>query len=317
LNNPRDITLHDEYVTICGYTQEELENNFSEYIDRAAEYLKMPREEVLEQIRYWYNGYTWDGKTAIYNPFSTMNFFDIKEFNNYWFSTGTPTFLIEIIQRRDAAGTVVEPIVVNNNVFRGYDPANIGEVPLLFQTGYLTIKQKELINGIPRYTLGIPNMEVNDSLLTHLLQAYGKYPNEWFIDDLRKTVQRQITNFDEAGFARSLEVMIATIPSLLHVPQERYYHSLMLLWLRSLGFKTRGEEHTNIGRLDAVLEQPGLTVIAEMKYHAEEPIDQLLDKAMKQIHEKRYYNKYLGKILLLGIAFSEKQSGCRMEKLER
>ncbi|MDR1484496.1 MAG: ATP-binding protein [Planctomycetaceae bacterium] len=318
LNNPRDITLREEYATICGYTQEELESNFSEYIDRAAEYLKMTREEVLEKIRYWYNGYTWDGKTAIYNPFSTMNFFQVRRFTGYWFRSGTPTFLIEIIQRRDSMEGVLEPIVVDESIFDEYDPADINEIPLLFQTGYLTIKQMELTaDGFAEYTLGIPNMEVNKSLLKHLLKAYGKYPSEWFIDDLRKTVQRQIMNFDEAGFARSLEVMMATIPSLLHVQQERYYHSLMLLWLRSLGFKTRGEEHTNIGRLDAVLEQPGLTVIAEMKYHADEPIDQLLDKAMKQIHEKRYYNKYLGKILLLGIAFSEKQSGCRMEELER
>jgi hypothetical protein len=170
LNNPQDITLREEFATICGYTQEELESNFSEYIDKAAEYFKKTRDYLLDKIRYWYNGYTWDGKTAIYNPFSTMNFFKINEFNNYWFSTGTPTFLIDIIQHRDCANRVFDPMVVNSNIFKGYDPNNIGEVHLLFQTGYLTIKHKELIDDIPSYTLGIPNMEVNDSLLTYLLQ---------------------------------------------------------------------------------------------------------------------------------------------------
>ena len=156
LNNLSDITLHEQYASICGYTQEELESNFSEYIDSVAEYLKMTREYLLEQIRYWYNGYTWDGKTAIYNPFSTLRFFDLKQFGNYWFRTGTPTFLIDIIQRRNSVDTVLTPIVVGDTVFDGYNPSDIGEVPLLFQTGYLTIKQKKLTNGIPSYTLGIP-----------------------------------------------------------------------------------------------------------------------------------------------------------------
>jgi hypothetical protein len=318
LNNPQDITLREEYAAICGYTQEELERNFSEYIDRAAERLKMTGEELLEQIRYWYNGYTWDGKTAVYNPFSTMNFFQIQEFDNYWFSTGTPAFLMDIIQRRNCADTVLKPMVVDSSVFKEYDPAHISEVPLLFQTGYLTVKQKELTpDRRAEYTLGIPNMEVNQSLLTHLLKAYGKYPDERYIDELRRTMQRQIADCDESGFARSLEVMIATVPYDLHIPHEHYYHSLMLIWMRLFGFKIRAEEHTSLGRSDAVWEQPGLTVVAEIKYHAEKTVDTLLGEAMKQIHDRRYYNKYLGKVLLLGIAFSGKQPGCRMKEPER
>jgi hypothetical protein len=143
LNNPQDITLRGEYAAICGYTQEELESNFSEYIDRAAERFKKTREELLAQIRYWYNGYTWDGRTAIYNPFSTMNFFQIRLFDNYWFSTGTPAFLIDIIQRRDSVEDILKPIVVDKSILDEYDTANISEVPLLFQTGYLTIKQTD------------------------------------------------------------------------------------------------------------------------------------------------------------------------------
>jgi hypothetical protein len=102
----------------------------------------MTGEKVLEQIRYWYNGYTWDGKTAIYNPFSTMTFFKKQQFSAYWFSTGTPTFLIDIIQRHNSMEDVMKPVVVGDEIlFDGYDPANISEVPLLFQTGYLIIKK--------------------------------------------------------------------------------------------------------------------------------------------------------------------------------
>jgi hypothetical protein len=315
LNNPQDITLDREYVTICGYTQEELESNFSEYIDRAAEYLEITGKDLLDKIRYWYNGYTWDGETAIYNPFSTMNFFKKQQFSAYWFSTGTPSFLIDIIQRRNSMEDVLKPIVVSDRIFDGYDPAKISEVPLLFQTGYLTIKKIELINSIPRYTLGVPNSEVNEALLTHLLKACGKYPDDRYIDELRQTIQQQITDCDESGFARSLEMMIAIIPYDIHIPQEYYYDSLTLMWMRLIGFKIRAEEHNNLGSSDLVWEQPGLTVVAEIKYHAEKKINTLLDEALNQIHERRYYNKYPGKVLLLGIAFSGKQPGCRMEKL--
>jgi hypothetical protein len=315
LNNLDDITLQKPYASVCGYTQEELESNFPEYIDSAARCLNMTEEKVLERIRYWYNGYTWDGETSIYNPFSSLKFFKIQEFSGYWFDTGTPTFLIDIIQRRQSANIVLEPLVVGENVFRGYDPLNMNEIPLLFQTGYLTIKRKELTEGIPGYTLGVPNSEVNKAFLTCLLEAYGKYPVEQ-IDGLRSTMSRQISACDEAGFARSLEVMTATVPYEIHRTDEAYYHTMMLLWMRLLGFKIHGEVSNDRGRTDAVWEQPGLTVVAEIKYHAEKKIDLLLNEAMDQIHDRRYYNQYLGKIILLGIAFSGKDTGCRMEIIE-
>jgi hypothetical protein len=156
-------------------------------------------------------------------------------------------------------------------------------------------------------------MEVNKSLLTHLLKAYGKYPDERYIDKLRRMMQQQITSCDEPGFARSLEVMIATVPAELHIPKESYYHSLMLIWMRLLGFTIRAEEPNNLGRSDLVWEQSGFTVVAEIKYHAGKTAETLLDEALKQIHDRRYYNKYTGRILLLGVAFSGRQPGCRME----
>ncbi|MDR0610248.1 MAG: PD-(D/E)XK nuclease domain-containing protein, partial [Planctomycetaceae bacterium] len=120
-----------------------------------------------------------------------------------------------------------------------------------------------------------------------------------------------------SGLADNLDKMIAHVPYDIHIPCEHYYHSLMLMWLGMLGFKVHAEEHNNFGRSDAVWEQSGFTVVAEMKYHAEKTVDMLLDEAMKQIHEKRYYNKYHGKVILLGVAFSGRQPGCRMEELKR
>jgi hypothetical protein len=111
--------------------------------------------------------------------------------------------------------------------------------------------------------------------------------------------------------------MTATVPYEIHRADEAYYHSMMLIWMRLLGFKIHGETSNNLGSADAVWEQPGITVVAEIKYHAEKKTDTLLNKAFAQIHERRYYNRYLGKVILLGIAFSGKDVGCRMEELKR
>jgi hypothetical protein len=126
-------------------------------------------------------------------------------------------------------------------------------------------------------------------------------------------MEQRIVNCDEAGFARSLEMMIASVPYEVHHTDEAYYHVMMLIWMRLLGFKVHGEVSNNLGRADVVWEQSAITVVAEIKYDKETKIDTLINKAMNQIHEKRYYNRYLGKILLLGIAFSGKNVGCRMQ----
>jgi hypothetical protein len=130
-------------------------------------------------------------------------------------------------------------------------------------------------------------------------------------------MEQQINDCDEAGFADSLEVMIATVPYELHRTDEAYYHTMMLIWMRLLGFKIQGEKPNNRGRADAVWEQPGLTVIAEIKYHAEKKVEVLLKEAMTQIHERRYYNSCTGRVILLGVAFSGKDVGCRLEELKR
>jgi hypothetical protein len=277
----------------------------------------MTREKMLERIRYLYNGYTWDGETSVYNPFLTLNFFKKREFGNYWYSTGTPSFLIDIIRRHNKTDVVLQPITIGEDIHEGYDPLEMNdEVPLLFQTGYLTIKHKELIDGFFRYTLDMPNMEVKNAFLKSLLTVYGKYHNLKAVNDLRGTMEQQINNLDEAGLNRSLGIMVATVPYELHRTDEAYYHTMMLLWMRLLGFQIQGEVPNDRGRVDAVWEQSNVTVIAEVKYHAKKRVKTLINEAMKQIHDRQYYNKYQGKIILLGVAFSGKDVGCRIEELQ-
>jgi hypothetical protein len=316
LNNLDDITLDWKYASICGYTQEELETCFTDYLDEIAAYENIGREELLDKIRTWYNGYSWDGKTPVYNPFSTLLFFNNNRYDTYWFRTGTPTFLIEILKSRNQIKPALAPVTVRMNAFESYDPANIGELSLLFQTGYLTIKHIERSFEPPQFTLGIPNKEVEDSLLEYLLNAYSHYPKEE-IQPLAFQMQQQIHRGDSSGLERHLSLLLAHIPNNLHIKKEAYYHSLFLLLMRVLGFDIQGEAPTNVGRIDAVWRQPGLTVVAEIKYHLKKNIDRLLEEALAQIRDRKYYEAYLDKkVMLMAIAFTGKKVKCRLEKAD-
>jgi Holliday junction resolvase-like predicted endonuclease len=306
--------MDPEYAAICGYTQMELETCFDEYIAQLGQTNHLPKSEVLDSIRYWYNGYSWDGATSIYNPFSTLLLFKKKSFSNYWFESGTPTFLINLIKERNDIKPMLEPVTASDTTFMGFDINQIGIIPILYQTGYLTVKSKtEIPLEPPEFILGIPNREVNDSFLTFLVSEYANYPVDQ-MPTLKQQMQKQINNCDAEGFSQSLQILLANIPSILHIKRESYYHSLLLSWLKMLGFDIQGEIMTNIGRIDAVWHQPGLTVVAEVKYSEKKKAATLLNEAMKQINDRKYYEKYLGaeRVLLLAVAFSEKEVSCRM-----
>ncbi|MDR1269621.1 MAG: PD-(D/E)XK nuclease domain-containing protein, partial [Planctomycetaceae bacterium] len=135
---------------------------------------------------------------------------------------------------------------------------------------------------------------------------------------LHDNMRRQIQSCDAEGLERSLRTMIARVPYQLHIGEEKYYHSLLLVWLYFLGFKVQGEVSTNIGRIDAVWKLSEMIVVAEVKYSADKPLDKLLDEATKQIHERKYYEAYLTetkKIILLSVAFAGKEISCQMETI--
>jgi hypothetical protein len=318
LNSPDDITMDKSYAAICGYTQEELEYYFSGYMDALITKKGDTRENLPDRIRLWYNGYTWDGRTSVYNPYSILSFFKKQEFSNYWFASGTPTFLMERLKKQNNIELLTEPVTAKPNTFDSFDPNHIEAIPLLFQTGYLTVKSKEQTEDVPKYTLGVPNMEVHQSLSEYLLSAYSEYPLSG-LAALTENMYEQLQSLDAGGFAQSIRTMLENIPYSIRIGNEKYYHSLFLSWMNVLGFKAHGEVMTGSGRIDAVLEQPDIIAVSELKYHSKTKTATLLRNAMKQIHDKKYYGKYLGKgkkIVLLGLAFSGKDVGCRMESVE-
>jgi Holliday junction resolvase-like predicted endonuclease len=316
LNNPDDITLDEKYAAICGYTQAELENSFAEHIIDAAEHLGFTKDYLLEKIRYWYNGYTWDGETSIYNPFSTLQLFNKKEFIPYWFRTGTPTFLIDALKQKEYIDDILEPTRVGTDAFESYEPENTPLRSLLFQTGYLTVKHKELIDGQPSYTLDVPNMEVRDALMKNILNILTKF-STLDMDPLRNDMLQHIHSGNAEAFANDLRRLLANIPYELHTKNERFYNAIFVSNLQLLGFNIQGQISTNIGKIDAVLQYKDVVVVAELKFSEKKSTEAMLSDAMKQIKDRRYYEKYLNKkVLLLGVAFTGKDIACRIEELQ-
>ncbi|MDR3243266.1 MAG: ATP-binding protein, partial [Elusimicrobiota bacterium] len=302
LNNPKDISLSEDFAAICGYTQIELEQYFDEYIDEAAKRFNESKQEMIDDIRFWYNGYTWDGKTSVYNPFSTLNFFAEKEFANYWIETGSSISTIQLLKNEDLLKALFEPISVNRKFFKGFDLTNIGGMSFMFQSGYLTIKDKQIVEKEAKYQLEVPNHEVKDSISQHLLSTYTKL-EDYQLEEIAKSIHSQIKNSDAQGLEQSLKTLFAQIPYILHLTVESYYHSMYLLMLLCFGFKVQGERITNLGRIDAALELEKLTAIVEIKYSAEKSKENLLDEAIQQIRDKKYYEAYLNKpVILLAIA---------------
>jgi hypothetical protein len=305
LNNLLDVTMDPRFATLLGYTQEELDRDFSEYIDRLATTFRMSRTDMLERIRFWYNGYSWDGVNRVYVPFSTLVFLAQQRFTNHWFSTATPSFLLKLLRKKQIPAYQLENLEADGTVLDSADVNNISVNSLLFQTGYLTVKRIESTPwGDEIYTLGYPNYEVAQAFQRHLLADYLDVSTGQVSTAILAQLRKALSNLDAAGFVETLQAVFASIPHQLFLPQEAYYHSVIYLTLKLLGFNIQAEQMTNLGRIDAVLELPNAVYILEFKMTTAET-------AIQQIRDKQYAQPFRasGKpIILIGIAF-DKDSG--------
>ncbi|MDR3244095.1 MAG: ATP-binding protein, partial [Elusimicrobiota bacterium] len=323
LNNPNDLTLDKRYAAICGYTQEELETNFEEYINETADALGKTKSKLLADIKSWYNGYTWDGKTDVYNPFSTLMLFDKQEFSNYWIKTGASISTKMLLEDNDLLETLFsEKNIVDYKFFDGFNLNKIKAKSFLFQAGYLTIKSIDRIDDVNEYLLEIPNKEVRLSLTQYMLSAYSDI-DEDNLSSIAREIKDQIKNLDAKGLEKTLRTLFAKIPYQLHISKEAYYHSMFLLIMNFLDFKVQGEVATNIGAIDALWKQPDMNVVIEIKYSTKKSKETLLKEAMKQIKTKKYYESSQNKsTILAAISFTPRKNkprlteiACKFEKL--
>ncbi|MGE5343175.1 MAG: AAA family ATPase [Candidatus Omnitrophota bacterium] len=297
LNHLNDITIHPRYSKMLGYTEEEIGHYFSDYITEWENQTQKDRAILFENLKTYYNGYSWDGKNFVYNPFSILNFFSSHLLRNYWFSSGSPTFLVNKLKNTDILIDKYECLSVSDSFFDKFDVSSLDISVLLFQTGYLTIKEiKE-----DEYILSYPNREVRESFLQHLLEAYSHKP-QYEISPVTKNIREALNENKIEDFISCLKILLSSIPYNIQIEnREAYYHSLIYIALRLSMLNVQCEIQTAIGRSDIVVMTDRYIYILELKLGSAET-------ALRQIEEKKYYYPYLHhnkKIILLGIGLSE------------
>ena len=283
LNNLDDITIDENYGTLTGYTQEELTAYFDEYLKIIETKLRLSREELMENMRVWYNGYSWDGESRVYNPFGTLNFLSKRMFKNYWFSTGSPEFLIEQMRKHDRFD--VENSVVDSEILDKYDIENLALIPLLFQTGYLTIKTLDPMTG--EMLLDYPNKEVRKSMYAFLIDDIAKNPRRIHTGMTIQDLNRALIAKDMVQVQKILNGLLADLPSETYQNQsEGLYHGLIHLVFSYLGMFITSEVHSSQGQADAVVQTLTDVFIFEFKFNA------TAKEAIDQIHKQQYAAKY-------------------------
>lgn len=314
MNNLVDISMNDKYATMYGYTQEEMEDNFTPYIEEGIKNTGYSREEYLALIKKWYDGYLFspNGET-VYNPVSIGFFFREggKDFNNYWINTGGMAYLLVETARRVKFDISIDTeITVSDDILKALDIIEMAKtdvskrnfLSLLYQSGYLTIKKAQKIDNKYLYTLGYPNKEVEEGLTGIILHLYlGSAAVEY--EGLSLLGLFYNGRVDEAVI--SLKVTFASIPyHELIFNQENVWHAAFMCMMRTMGADIIGEVSTNIGRIDCVVTCPEVIYIIEFKFN------QSAENAIEQIREKKYYLPYLDRrkaIELIGINFSTEE----------
>ena len=296
LNNLTDITIDPQYSTLCGYTEEDLDTVF------APELPGLDREE----IRDWYNGYSWLGQEKVYNPFDILLLFRNRNFKAYWFETGTPTFLIETLLSRGVGTLALDNILGSDELLSTFDVDHIATEALLFQTGYLTIIQTEPRGSRTYYRLGYPNQEVRQSLNESLLNHLTGSPAQQAEHSARLYDLLLVNDF--AGLESLFKAFFASIPYQWHTNNEianyeGYYASVFYSYFASVGFDIVVEDSGSDGRLDMAVRFNDTVYLFEFKVVELAPEG----AAMAQLQAKGYADKYrdLGEpIHLIAVAFS-------------
>ncbi len=296
LNNLKDLTLDARYSAICGYTEADLDTVF------APELPGLDRE----QIRAWYNGYSWLGNEKVYNPFDILLLFDKRSFEAYWFETGTPTFLIETLFKRQVGSLQLNEMMGSSDLLSTFDVDEIATEALLFQTGYLTITGQEDLGGESFYRLGYPNREVRQSLNRSLLRYLVKDATSQMVNTVR--LYRLLEANDFAGLKTLFQAFFASIPYAWYTNNdiahfEGYYASVFYSYFAGLGLDIAVEDSSSHGRLDMAVRFNGNVYLFEFK------VVEMASEgaAMAQLQAKGYADKYRGldqPIHLIAVEFS-------------
>ncbi|MDJ0652152.1 MAG: AAA family ATPase [Simkaniaceae bacterium] len=307
LNNLTDITMNPRYAAMMGYTEDEIKRDCKEHIEEVAKKRGVKPQAILDELKQWYNGYRFTEKElSVYNPYSTLRFLSEYKPQSYWYSTGTPSFLIEQVQKKPQSVIALKGAeALKSELSDIKELDDIDLVPLMFQTGYLTITNyREDENS---YTLDFPNKEVREAFLNTLLKDFAKI-NPLVVMREAQKIQCAIEAYDLNSFFQTINAHFAKIAYPAYSKAggyEGFYQAVFFTFLERSGLTTVTEMATNIGRIDIACETNKTICIFELK------VDQDADTALTQAEDKKYRERFRfssqdKSILVIGVNFSSR-----------
>ena len=299
LNNLDDISMRKDYVEICGVSDQELHENLDIELHEFAETQGLSYDKLC--TKEYYDGYHFTHNSiGIYNPFSLLNAFKYKEFGSYWFETGTPTYLVKLLKKHHYDLEQMAHEETDAQVLNSIDSESTNPIPVIYQSGYLTIKGYDERFGI--YRLGFPNREVEEGFIRFLLPFYANVNKVESPFEVQKFV-REVETGDYDSFFHRLQSFFADTTYEVIRDQELHYENVLFIVFKLVGFYTKVEYHTNNGRVDLILQTDKFIYIMEFKLNG------TAEEALQQINDKRYALPFEAdgrKLFKIGINFSEK-----------
>ena len=310
LNNLEDISMSRRYAEICGITEAEMHQYFESSLHELADANDMTYEEVCVELKQRYDGYHFEYNTAgVYNPFSLLNTLKEKAFKDYWIETGTPTFLVQLLQDCRYDLTRLQDNEVESSVLVSVDSIRTNPLPLIYQSGYLTIRGYD--KEFRTYRLGFPNKEVESGFISFLLPYYMQEEkrSEFSVWEFVREVRRGETE----SFMERLQALFASMNYQIMGEMEKYFHNSLFLIFKMMGLYTEVEYVSAKGRADIVVKTQDYIYIIECK------LDDTVAAALQQIEDKGYaapFAKDPRKLFRIGISFSSEERGMTEWKIE-
>ena len=299
LNNPKDISMDARYTDICGISEMDLNDYFSESVRELAEANGLSDDECRQKLAMMYDGYHFcEGSIGVYNPFSLLNTFDSLKFKEYWFETGTPSFLVKVMRKTSYDVTRLSGDLVGSSLLTDVNTAFLNPVPLLYQSGYLTIKGYD-----PRfnlYTLGFPNMEVKDGFLNFLLGYYAPVQSD-STNTLISLMSMDVEAGNPESFMTRLDTLFSRTNYQIQADCEKDFQYAMYIIIELMGEYVETERTTSNGRIDILIKTKDYVYVIEIK------TDSTPDEALAQIEERGYARPFADdhrKIFKIGVNFS-------------
>lgn len=310
LNNLTDISMDHRYISICGMTEKELLTNFKEGINELAEANGDTEEATIAKLKARYDGYHFEENTVgLYNPFSVLNTLSRLRYKDYWFETGTPTFLVDLLKMHNYRLPDMTKERVSDDVINSVDSLSTNPIPVIYQSGYLTIKGYD--ERFKKYLLGFPNKEVEEGFLNFLLPLYTSAGNNspFLVDEFVQDVE----SGNPERFMQRMKAFFADTSYQVVGNAELYFQNAMYLVFKIMGFYTQVERPTSDGRIDAIIQTPNYIYVIECK------LDRTADEAIKQIENNGYAEPFLmdkRKLYKIGVSFSSETRGVAEYKIK-